>query len=68
MKVPYEKQQTVEKLYELFSNQEYKPTAYYCLPSEFVQTYYTIKKTFIQDTKPSQQDFVLTTIGAPTKN
>jgi succinyl-CoA synthetase beta subunit len=32
MKLPYEKQQTVEKLYELFSNQEYKPTAYYCLP------------------------------------
>ena len=65
---PHSEKPTVEILYQLFSKQEYKPTAYYCLPAEFVQTYYTIKKTFIQDTKPTQQDFVPTTIGAPTKN
>ena len=65
---PHSEKPTVEILYQLFSKQQYKPTAFYCLPSEFVQTYYTIKKPFMQDAKPLKEDFVLTTIGAPTKN
>ena len=73
MKTPYEKLQTVEMLYQLFSHKEYVPYAYYCVDSDFVPSYVTEKKSFKQDELyiQSEKEFVLTTlkqVGAPTKN
>ena len=71
--IPYEQRQTVKPLYELFSNETYVPHAYYCIESDFIESYVTEKKSFIHDELYIQQEkeFVLTTlkqVGAPTKN
>lgn len=66
----YSEKPTVEILYKLFSNKKYVPYAYYCLPSEFVPSYVTKKNSFVEDELyiKQEKEFVLTTIGAPTKN
>ena len=70
MKTPYEKRQTVEILYELFSHQKYEPYDYYCIESDFIPSYVTEIKSFELDELYIQpkKEFILTTIGAPTKN
>ena len=62
MIIPYSKQSTVDILYRLFSNEEYKTRSSYCQASEFVLS--TIPKI-----NPSKKDeFVLTTYGANSKS
>lgn len=59
---PYEKRQTVEVLYNLFSNDEYNPTAFYCVQSEFNSTYDVQIKSFEETVKPEPKEFTLTTL------
>ena len=68
--IPIPKRPTVEILYKLFSHEKYVPYAYYCLPSDFVPSYVTEIKSFKEDELYIQpkKEFILTTIGAPTKN
>ena len=68
--IPIPKRPTVEILYKLFSHEKYVPYAYYCLPAEFVPSYVTKKNSFVEDELyiKQEKEFVLTTIGAPTKN
>ena len=59
--------------YGLYSRQPYEPNGYYCVPSDFVPSYVTEKKSFTEDELyiTQEKEFVLTTlkqIGAPTKN
>ena len=62
MIIPYSKQSTVDILYRLFSNEEYKSHSSYCQPAEFILS--TIPKI-----NPSKKDeFVLTTYGANSKS
>ena len=70
MTTPYEKRQTVQILYTLFSNEKYVPYAYHCIESDFIPTYVTEIKSFELDELYIQpkKEFILTTIGAPTKN
>ena len=67
---PYLEKPTVEIFYSLFSYEKYVPYAYYCVDSEFVPTYVTEKNSFKGDELYIQpeKEFILTTIGAPTKN
>ena len=62
MTIPYSQQSTVDILYRLFSNEEYKTRSSYCQPAEFVLS--DIPKI----NPPKKDEFVLTTYGAPTKN
>ena len=71
--IPHSQKPTVEIFYKLFSHEKYVPYAYYCVDSEFVPSYVTEKKSFIDDELyiQSEKEFVLTTlkqVGAPTKN
>jgi hypothetical protein len=71
--IPYEQKPTVQIFYKLFAHQKYVPHAYYCIESDFIESYVTEKKSFIDDELYIQQEkeFVLTTlkqVGAPTKN
>ena len=68
--IPIPKKPTVEILYELFSDKEYNPYAYYCLDAEFVTSYVTKKNSFVTGELyiKQEKEFVLTTTGAPTKN
>ena len=56
--------------YKLFSHEKYEPYGYYCIESEFIPTYDTKIKTLKEDELYIQpeKEFILTTIGAPTKN
>ena len=67
---PYLKKPTVEIFYSLFSHEKYVPYACYCTDSEFVLSYVTEKNSFKDDKLYIQleKEFILTTIGAPTKN
>ena len=62
MTIPYSQQSTVDILYRLFSNEEYKTRSSYCQPAEFVLS--TIPKT----NPPKKDEFVLTTYGANSKS
>jgi len=66
----YLEKPTVEIFYELFAHQKYVPYAYYCTDSEFVPSYVTEKNSFKDDELyiQAEKEFILTTIGAPTKN
>ena len=67
--IPTSKKPTVEIFYKLYT-QKYEPHGYYCVPSEFVPSYVTEIKSFKEDELYIQpkKEFILTTIGAPTKN
>ena len=58
------KRPTVEIFYELYAHQAYEPNSYYCVDSEFVTSYVTEKKSFIDDELYIQQEkeFILTTL------
>jgi hypothetical protein len=62
MTIPYSQQSTVDILYRLFSNEEYKTRSSYCQPAEFVL--FTIPKI----NPPKKDEFVLTTYGANSKS
>ena len=62
MTIPYSQQSTVDILYRLFSNEEYKTRSSYCQPAEFVLS--DIPKT----NPPKKDEFVLTTYGANSKS
>ena len=68
--IPTSKRPTVEIFYELFAHQKYEPYAYYCIDSDFISSYVTEIKSFELDELYIQpeKEFILTTIGAPTKN
>lgn len=71
--IPTSKRPTVEMFYGLYARQPYEPNGYYCVPSDFVPSYVTEKKSFTEDELyiTQEKEFVLTTlkqIGAPTKN
>ena len=68
--IPTSKKPTVEILYKLFSQQKYVPYSYHCIKSDFIPSYVTEIKSFELDELYIQQEkeFILTTIGAPTKN
>ena len=68
--IPYEHRQTVKPFYDLFSHEKYEPYGYYCVPSDFIPSYVTEIKTLREDELYIQpeKEFILTTIGAPTKN
>ena len=70
--IPTSKRPTVEIFYKLYT-QKYEPYGYYCVPSDFVPSYVTEKKSFTEDELyiKQEKEFVLTTLkqlGAPTKN
>ena len=67
---PTSKRPTVEIFYKLYAHQKYVPYGYHCIDSEFVPLYDTEKKSFKEDELYIQpkKEFILTTIGAPTKN
>ena len=68
--IPIPKRPTVEIFYEIFSREKYVPYAYYCIDSDFKLSYDTKKNSFIEDELyiKQEKEFVLTPIGAPTKN
>ena len=68
--IPTSKRPTVEIFYELFAHQKYEPHSYYCIDSDFITSYVTKIKSFELDELYIQpeKEFILTTIGAPTKN
>ena len=68
--IPTSKRPTVEILYKLFSHEKYEPYSSYCLSAEFVPSYVTEIKSFKEDELyiQKEKEFILTTIGAPTKN
>ena len=68
--IPYEQRQTVQALYTAFAHEKYVPYAHHCIQSEFIPTYVTEIKSFKEDELYIQpeKEFILTTIGAPTKN
>ena len=68
--IPTSKRPTVEIFYKLFAHQKYVPYGYHCIESEFVPSYVTKKNSFVEDELyiKQEKEFVLTTIGAPTKN
>jgi len=60
--IPTSKKPTVEIFYEIFSNEEYNQTEFYCVQSEFKQTYDVQIKTFEEPVKQEQKEFILTTL------
>ena len=68
--IPTSKRPTVEIFYKLFAHQKYVPYSYYCIESDFIPSYVTKKNSFVEDELyiKQEKEFVLTTIGAPTKN
>ena len=59
---PISKRPTVEIFYKTFSNEEYNPTEFYCVQSEFKQTYDVQIKSFEEVVKPESKEFILTTL------
>ena len=68
--IPTSKRPTVEMFYKIFSHEKYEPYGYYCIESDFIPSYVTEIKTLKEDELYIQpeKEFILTTIGAPTKN
>ena len=62
MTTPYEKRQTVQVLYNLFSNERFKQPAYYCVESEFKSSYDVQINPFEESVKPEPKEFILTTL------
>ena len=60
--IPTSKRPTVEIFYEIFSNEEYNETEFYCVQSEFKQTYDVQIKSFEEVVQPEPKDFILTTL------
>ena len=60
--IPTSKKPTVEIFYKTFSNEEYNPTKFYCVESEFIPTYDVQIKTFEEPVKQEQKEFILTTL------
>ena len=60
--IPTSKRPTVEIFYKTFSNEEYNPTEFYCVQSEFKQTYDVQIKSFEEVVKPESKEFILTTL------
>ena len=59
---PYEKRQTVQVLYNRFSTEEYKSSAFWTVDSNFTPTYDVQIKTFEESVKPEPKEFILTTL------
>ena len=62
MTIPYEHRDTVQELYKLFSHEEYKPYAYYCIESEFKPSYDVQINSFEEPVKQEPKEFILTTL------
>ena len=60
--IPTSKKPTVEIFYKIFSNEEYNETEFYCVQSEFKQTYDVQIKSFEVSVKQEPKDFILTTL------
>jgi hypothetical protein len=60
--IPTSKRPTVEIFYETFSKEEYNPKKFYCIESEFKQTYDVQIKSFESPVKPEPKEFTLTTL------
>jgi len=60
--IPTSKRPTVEIFYKTYSNEEYNPTEFYCVQSEFKQTYDVQIKSFEEPVKQEQKEFILTTL------
>ena len=60
--IPTSKKPTVEIFYKTFSDEEYVSKKFYCVQSEFKQTYDVQIKTFEEPVKQEQKEFILTTL------
>ena len=56
------KRPTVEMFYGLYAHQAYEPNGYYCVNSEFSETYDAKIKTFEEPVKQESKEFILTTL------
>ena len=57
--IPFERRQTVEIFYQIFSKDPYDPKLSSVLPAEFVADASTPVPLFVADVKPDKQPFVL---------